>query len=231
MNLVQSYIENDNAHWIRNNLYVQNWTTGTLDHWIPSDQQLEVLSDKSQYRLVAGGRRVGKTDIIVVDSIGNAIRNANTECIILTPYNNMASVLVSAILDRIDTSPIVRKQFDKVERQNIYFNNGSRIHVRKYDRPADANLNTCNYLYIDEVFRLLAQAPRFLTNITEQRPGISILATGSPCIGAINVVDPRFTLHRLPMTECSMVTEEMIESMRSQLDSLRFRTEVLGELL
>jgi hypothetical protein len=229
--IVVTSIEKDNLHWICSNIYTQNWAAHTLTNWFPTDQQLRVLSDKSQYRLVAGGRRVGKTDIIVVDSISNAVRNANTECVILTPYNNVASIIVSAIMDRIETSPIVRKQLTRIERQSIYFNNGSSIKVRKYDRAADANLRECSFLYIDEVFRFVSQSPRFLTNIIDYRPEVKIMVVGTPMIDSINNIDPRFSLHRMPMMECSMVNREMIESMRSQLDEPLFRIEVLGELL
>jgi hypothetical protein len=232
MNLVRSYIGKDNLHWIRNNIYIQNWSTKNVTNWTPSNQQLKVLSDKSQYRFVAGGRRVGKTDLIVVDSICNAIRHAHTECVILTPYNNMASILAYAIMDRIETSPMVRMQFKKIERQNIYFNNGSSIKVRKYDRAADANLNECKYLYIDEIFMFLVQSTRFLAKFIEYRPEMNIMAAGTPCgINSRSYIDSHFSLHHLPMTECSMITEEMIESMRGQYDDTLFRTEVLGELL
>lgn len=228
MNLVQVYVENNNAHWIQKNIFVQNWTTRTLDHWIPTNKQLEVLNDQSQYRFVVGGRRVGKTDIIIVDALCNAIRHDNVECIILTRFNNISSIIMKCIEDRMEMSPTAMAKYSKCDRQSLYFTNGSSIKVRKYERLKDANLRTCDYIYIDEAFDILL--PHYLDMIIDQNPTVKITAVGTPhthsriSFGEIN---PCFKVHHIPVTDPNMIENQRNLCYNEEV----YRTNILGEFI
>jgi hypothetical protein len=229
MNLVEYYLTHNNLYWIRNNVKLYDFHTGQAQNIIPSNQQLQYLQDKSLYKFIIHGRRVGMTTAMIADAMQKVCNTPNRECLILTAYSRATECLRHMAFDMIELSPVIRNTFEDVDRNSLMFNNGSVLKFRYMGRIEDVNINTPNDVYFDQCFRLRDSLLYDLTNRLKQRSDVSMTFATTPDHDSDENIFDSFTFFRFPATESSIVSPETIARMYEEIPTELFRREVLAQ--
>ena len=88
-----------------------------------------MMRDKSTKKVYRCGRRIGKTETMVVEMLHQAATNKNFRVLMAAPYENQIRNMFTRLNELIDESPLV-KSLIKSRTKNPYkieFNNGSMI--------------------------------------------------------------------------------------------------------
>lgn len=124
-----SEIMKDPVKWAQVFLITYDARQGRKVPWTARWYQTEMLRDQSKKRVYRCGRRIGKTETMVVDALFNVCTKANFRVLIVTPYETQVRLAFMRLNELIDESPLVK---DKVKSRTkspykIEFNNNSAI--------------------------------------------------------------------------------------------------------
>jgi len=103
--------------------------------WKPHDAQYEILTDKSQYKTIAAGRRFGKSEMCAVDILWYALHGTTlpNQQFIISQSQDQANIIYNAIYAFASNSPKLRNRISKIiwtPFPEMKFDNGSSIHAR-----------------------------------------------------------------------------------------------------
>ena len=79
-------IMKDPVAWAQAFLRTFNPKSGKIEPWKARWYQVEMMTDKSKKRVYRCGRRTGKTETMVVESLFNVCTKRNFRVLIVTPY-------------------------------------------------------------------------------------------------------------------------------------------------
>lgn len=97
--------------------------------WIARWYQVEMMRDRSTKKVYRCGRRIGKTETMVVEMLWQAFTNKNFRVLMAAPYENQIRNMFTRLNELIDESPLVKSQVKSKTKSpyKIEFNNGSMI--------------------------------------------------------------------------------------------------------
>ena len=97
--------------------------------WTARWYQAEMLRDKSKKKVYRCGRRTGKTETMVLESLYQTYKNPNYRVLIITPYQNQVDLAFKRINELVDASPALKSRVVRNTKNpyQIEFNNHSSI--------------------------------------------------------------------------------------------------------
>ena len=97
--------------------------------WTARWYQAEMLRDKSKKKVYRCGRRTGKTETMVLESLYQTYKNPNYRVLIITPYQNQVDLAFKRINELLDASPALKNRVVRNTKNpyQIEFNNHSSI--------------------------------------------------------------------------------------------------------
>ena len=122
-------IMKDPVAWAQAFLRTFNPQTGRIEPWKARWYQVEMLQDKSKKRVYRCGRRTGKTETMVVESLFHVCTKKNFRVLIITPYENQVRLAFMRLNELIKESPVVSSMVlsNTKNRYMIKMNNESAI--------------------------------------------------------------------------------------------------------
>ena len=204
----------------------------------PYHKQEEFLSSKENRIAFVGGRRTGKTELLAMSVLVNAIANFGKEILIVAPQKHM----LEEIFNRI------RKNTDSLDRLSIFltrdvskpycqmeFSNGNRITGVASSSYGYRSINV-DYIYVDEPayvkdeFMFGCILP--LVQVTQDA---HLYLIGSPPVNTNNTFFHQFSSREDVKTiHCSMAEvlgAEKVEEIRDSYTPEYFETECLGNFV
>lgn len=100
-------IMKDPVAWAQAFLRTFNPQTGRIEPWKARWYQVEMLQDNSKKRVYRCGRRTGKTETMVVESLFHVCTKKNFRVLIITPYENQVRLAFMRLNELIKESPVV----------------------------------------------------------------------------------------------------------------------------
>ena len=100
-------IMKDPVAWAQAFLRTFNPQTGRIEPWKARWYQVEMLQDQSKKRVYRCGRRTGKTETMVVESLFHVCTKKNFRVLIITPYENQVPLAFMRLNELIKESPVV----------------------------------------------------------------------------------------------------------------------------
>ena len=100
-------IMKDPVAWAQAFLRTFNPQTGRIEPWKARWYQVEMLQDTSKKRVYRCGRRTGKTETMVVESLFHVCTKKNFRVLIITPYENQVRLAFMRLNELIKESPVV----------------------------------------------------------------------------------------------------------------------------
>lgn len=101
-------IMKDPVAWAQAFLRTFDPNTGRIVPWKARWYQVEMLQDLSKKRVYRCGRRTGKTETMVVESLFHACTKRNFRILIITPYENQVRLAFMRLNELIQESPVVK---------------------------------------------------------------------------------------------------------------------------
>ena len=97
--------------------------------WTARWYQVEMLRDMSNKKVARCGRRTGKTETMVIESLHRTYRRKYYRVLIITPYENQVRLIFSRIKELIEESPLLKQEVVKNTSNpfQITFRNGASI--------------------------------------------------------------------------------------------------------
>ena len=101
-------IMKDPVAWAQAFLRTYNSQTGKIEPWKARWYQVEMLKDNSKRRVYRCGRRTGKTETMVVESLFHVCTKRNFRVLIVTPYETQVRLAFMRLNELIQESPVVK---------------------------------------------------------------------------------------------------------------------------
>ena len=101
-------IMRDPVAWAQAFLRTFDPKTGKVGPWKARWYQVEMMTDKSKKRVYRCGRRTGKTETMVVESLFNVCTKRNFRVLIVTPYETQVRLAFMRLNELIQESPVVK---------------------------------------------------------------------------------------------------------------------------
>lgn len=122
-------IMDDPVKWAQAFLRAFDPITKEMKPWTARWYQVEMLRDKSTRKVYRCGRRIGKTETMVVDMLHMAYTHRNFRILMAAPYDNQIRNMFTRLNELIAESPLVKQAVVSTTKNpaKIEFANGSMI--------------------------------------------------------------------------------------------------------
>ena len=122
-------IMSDPVLWAQAFIVARNAAEKTFGPWKARDYQVEMLRDPSLRIVYRLGRRLGKTETMVVSGFHKAFTHRNYRILYVTPYENQVNLIFMRMRELIHDSPLLKNEVVKMKNSpyTIEFKNGSVI--------------------------------------------------------------------------------------------------------
>ena len=97
--------------------------------WKARDYQEEMLRDKSLYKVYRCGRRIGKSETMIIEGLHKAYTHEGFRILYVTPYETQVNLVFMRMRELIQSSPLLKIEVTKMKNSpyTIEFKNGSVI--------------------------------------------------------------------------------------------------------
>ena len=97
--------------------------------WKARDYQEEMLRDKSLYKVYRCGRRIGKSETMIIEGLHKAYTHEGFRILYVTPYETQVNFVFMRMRELIQSSPLLKIEVVKMKNSpyTIEFKNGSVI--------------------------------------------------------------------------------------------------------
>lgn len=122
-------IMEDPVKWAQAFLRAYDPISKGMKPWTARWYQVEMLRDNSTRKVYRCGRRIGKTETMVVDMLHKAYTNKNFRVLMAAPYDNQIRNMFTRLNELIAESPLVKQAVASTTKNpaKIEFANGSMI--------------------------------------------------------------------------------------------------------
>ena len=210
--------------------------------WIARWYQEKILRDPSKKKVARCGRRTGKSDTMVIDSMWRTHTKPKYRALFVTPYENQIRLIFIRIKEIIEMSPELKKDVVKMtfNPYMIQWTNGSMIigfttGASSGSAGASIRGQRADYLYVDEADYLGEGDFDTVSMIAAERPDIGLFVSSTPT-GKRGLfyqlcTNPKmgYTEHYHPSTDNPNWSDEMEHEFRAQLSEQAYVHEVLAE--
>lgn len=200
----------------------------------PFDYQLKFHKDESRFRLVVGGRRVGKTLGCVQDAVKHCLSTTNGLCWWIAPTYREAQEV--GWTEFLALSEHIKDAIFSIHHTQlkVQFINGSKMYFKGSDNPDTLRGRGLTYLVADEYAFCKDVWGKIL------RPALSDRQGRATLISTPNGLNHFHTLFKASndwskyvwKTELNpTITKEELESVRAEISDIDFRQEYLAEFI
>lgn len=97
--------------------------------WKARDYQEEMLRDKSLYKVYRCGRRIGKSETMIIEGLHKAYTHEGFRILYVTPYETQVNLVFMRMRELVQSSPLLKIEVTKMKNSpyTIEFRNGSVI--------------------------------------------------------------------------------------------------------
>ena len=122
-------ILSDPVKWAQIFVTIFDNSTKKKQPWVARWYQSEMLRDKSTKKVYRCGRRTGKTESMIIESLQESTTTPHYRVLIITPYESQVRLLFTRIKEIIDESPQLSAMVTRSVKNPyiLEFTNGSAI--------------------------------------------------------------------------------------------------------
>lgn len=235
-------ILNDTVSWAQTFVKVFNKETGEQDPWIGRWYQVEMLRDKSFKKVYRCGRRIGKTETMIMEGLKLTFTNKHFRVLFVTPYESQVKLIFDRIVEILDESPALKQEVVRSTKNpyELKIRNGSSIlgfttGASSGSGGASVRGQKADYIFMDEVDYMTAADFDTITTIAAERTDIGICMSSTPTGQRSKFYEactnPNFgyNQHYHPSTHNPGWNKEMEASFKAQLSEQGYVHEVLAE--
>lgn len=206
--------------------------------WTARWYQVEMLRDKHTRKVYRCGRRIGKTETMVVEMLYLAFTRKNFRVLMAAPYENQIRNMFTRLNELIAESPLVKQAVVSSTKNpaKIEFANGSMIlGFTTGDDAASVRGQRADWIFIDEIDFMSEYCFEVVAAVAIERADIGITVSSTP-LGKRShfyrmCTDPsmNYSQHFHPSTHNPNWNSQMEAELRAQLTAEGYVHEVLAE--
>ena len=232
----------DPVIWARAFLRTNNPKTKKLEPWTARDYQEEMLRCNDTRIVYRCGRRIGKSETMIVGGLHKAYTNKQFRVLYVTPYETQVNLIFMRMRELIADSPLLKSQIVRMINSPymIEFANGSTIMgfttgASSGSGAASVRGQRADWIYMDEIDYMGELDYSTVAAIAGERADIGITASSTPT-GKRGVfyrmcMDPSFGYTQFfhPSTHNPNWCQEMEDQFRAELTEIQYEHEILAE--
>lgn len=231
-------IFNDPIKWAQAFLRTFDPKQKKIVPWTARWYQVEMLRDKHTRKVYRCGRRIGKTETMVVEMLYLAYTKKNFRVLMAAPYENQIRNMFTRLNELISESPLVKQAVVSSTKNpaKIEFANGSMIlGFTTGDDAASVRGQRADWIFIDEIDFMSEYCFEVVAAVAIERAEIGITVSSTP-LGKRShfyrmCTDPsmNYSQHFHPSTHNPNWNDQMEAELRAQLTAEGYVHEVLAE--
>lgn len=231
-------ILNDPILWAQAFLNTYNASSKKVTPWIGRWYQVRMMRDRSVRKVYRCGRRIGKTETMVVEMLWQVFTRKNFRVLIAAPYENQIRNMFTRLNELIKESPLVKAQVLSSTKSpyKIELANGSCIlGFTTGDDASSIRGQRADWIYIDEIDFMSEYCFEVVSAIAIERDEIGITVSSTP-VGKRShfykmCTDKSmgYSQHFHPSTHNPSWGPKMEAELRAQLTEQGYVHEVLAE--
>lgn len=231
-------IAEDPVKWAQAFLRSFNPQTKKVEPWIPRWYQVEMMRDRHTKKVYRCGRRIGKTETMVVEMLWQIFTKRNFRVLMAAPYENQIRNMFTRLNELIKESPLLKSEIVKSTKNPycIEMKNGSMIlGFTTGDDASSIRGQRADWIYIDEIDFMSEYCFEVVAAVAIERAEIGITCSSTP-LGKRShfykmCTDPKmgYSQHFHPSTHNPNWNEQMEAELRAQLTTEGYVHEVLAE--
>ena len=235
-------INSDPVKWAQVFLVTYDKTLKKETPWTARWYQSQMIRDKSKKKVYRCGRRTGKSECMVVESLYNACNHKNYRVLLITPYENQIRLLFQRINELRSSSPLLNARVVSATKNpyKIEFDNGSLIMgfttgASSGSSGASIRGQAADLLILDECDYMADGDFDSILMIAGERPDIRVIMSSTPTGKRGNFYKcctdktAGYTEHYHPSTHNPGWNDEMEAEFRAILSEQGYVHEVLAE--
>lgn len=119
----------DPVLWAKAFIVARNPETKKDGPWIARDYQAEILRNRDVRKVYRMGRRLGKSECMIVDALWQVCTHKNYRVLFVTPYENQVELIFRRMREIIADSPLIKQEVVKIKNSpyTVEMSNGSVI--------------------------------------------------------------------------------------------------------
>ena len=180
-------INSDPVKWAQVFLVTYDKTLKKETPWTARWYQSQMIKDKSKKKVYRCGRRTGKSECMVVESLYNACNHKNYRVLLITPYENQIRLLFQRINELRNSSPLLNARVVSATKNpyKIEFDNGSLIMgfttgASSGSSGASIRGQAADLLILDECDYMADGDFDSILMIAGERPDIRVIMSSTP---------------------------------------------------
>ena len=176
-------IAKDPVKWAQAYLRTFNPSTKKIEPWTARWYQVEMLRDTSVKKVYRCGRRIGKTETMVVEMLHMAFTHRNFRILMAAPFENQIRNMFTRLNELIKESPLLKQEIVRSTKNPycIEFKNGSMIlGFTAGDDAASIRGQRADWIFIDEIDFMSEYCFEVIAAIAIERAEIGITVSSTP---------------------------------------------------
>lgn len=176
-------IMKDPVKWAQAFLRTFNPETKKIEPWKARWYQVQMLRDKSTKKVYRCGRRIGKTETMVVDMLHMTTTKKNFRVLMAAPYENQIRNMFTRLNELIKESPLIKQEVVKSTKNPyvIEFKNGSMIlGFTTGDDASSIRGQRADWIFIDEIDFMSEYCFEVVAAVAIERADIGITVSSTP---------------------------------------------------
>lgn len=232
----------DPVLWAKAFVVAVNPETKKTGPWIARDYQAEILRNRDVRKVYRMGRRLGKSECMIVDALWQVCTHKNYRVLFITPYENQVELIFRRIREIVNDSPMIKEEISRIKNSpyTVEFNNGSVIlgfttGAASGSGAASVRGQRADWLFLDELDYMAENDYSTVAAIANERSDIGITASSTPTgrRGTFYSMccDPNFhyTHWHFPSQRSPLWDDEMEQRARAEYSQQQYEHEVLAE--
>lgn len=232
----------DPVLWAKAFVVAVNPETKKTGPWVARDYQAEILRNRDVRKVYRMGRRLGKSECMIVDALWQVCTHRNYRVLFITPYENQVELIFRRIREIVNDSPMIKNEISRIKNSpyTVEFNNGSVIlgfttGAASGSGAASVRGQRADWLFLDELDYMAENDYSTVAAIANERSDIGITASSTPTgrRGTFYSMccDPNFhyTHWHFPSQRSPLWDDEMEQRARAEYSQQQYEHEVLAE--
>jgi replicative DNA helicase len=235
-------VMSDPVLWAKAFVRVNNPQTKQMEPWTARWYQEEMLRDTRTRVVYRCGRRIGKSETMIIGGLHKALTNKLFRILFVTPYENQVNLIFMRIREIIANSPFLKAQVVKMKNSpyTVEFSNGSVIMgfttgASSGQGAASIRGQRSDWIYMDEIDYMADLDYSTVAAIAGERAEIGITASSTPtgkrgtfwkmcCV-------PSFGYHQHfhPSTDNPGWCQKMEDQFRAEFTPIQYEHEIMAE--
>ena len=235
-------IMSDPVLWARCFLVANNAITKKMGPWEARDYQCEMMRDTSIRKVYRCGRRIGKSETMIVEGLYKAFTNKGFRILYVTPYENQVNLIFMRMRELIASSPLVKMEVTGMKNSPymITFKNGSTIMgfttgASSGQGAASVRGQRADWIYLDEIDYMAELDYSTVAAIAGERADIGMTCSSTPTgkrgtfYNMCKNPDMGYREHFHPSMHNPGWNADMEARFRSELTPVQYEHEILAE--